>query len=133
MKDWETDGPLARRSGPPPRTRSTRKKERGAPHRRRGIASSGERAAVEGRSETDPKNRSGERQRERHDEGDHVTACAATPGPDDTHAPRSLADVLRRSAGGRCRLSAARDVAPHPAPVGGTTAERGDTVGEETD
>ena len=54
------------------------------------IACSGDRAAVEGRSETDPKNRSGERKNERLYEGDHVTAYAATPRPDDTRATRSL-------------------------------------------
>lgn len=98
------------------------------PRRRREIAATAGRAAVAGRSETDPQNRSGERRRGPRCEGDHVAACAATPGPDDTHAPRSLVDVLRRSAGGRCRLPAARDVAPHHTPGGGTTAERGDTV-----
>jgi hypothetical protein len=86
-----------------------------------------------GRSETDPLNRSGERKRGRREEGDHVTACAAPPGPDDTHATRSLADVLRRRAGCRCRLPAARDVAPHHAPCGSITAQRGDTSVDVTD
>lgn len=89
--------------------------------------------AFAGRSETDPQSRSGERRRGPRCEGDHVAACAATPGPDDTHAPRSLVDVLRRSAGGRRRLPAARDVAPHYTPDGGTTAERGDTADNVTD
>ncbi|MBX3452672.1 MAG: hypothetical protein KF777_24265, partial [Planctomycetaceae bacterium] len=40
---------------------------------------------------------------------------------------------LRRSAGGRCRLPAARDVAPHHTPGGGSTAERGDSLVRRTD
>ncbi len=107
--------------------------KKASPGRRREIAATAGRAAVAGRSETDPQNRSGERRKGPHCEGDHVAACAATPGPDDTHAPRSLVDVLRRSAGGRCRLAAARDIAPHHTPGGGTTAERGDASVDVTE
>ena len=122
--------PAARRSEPLSNAIDSGEKN-AAPHRRRRIACSGDRAAVEGRSETDPKNRSGERKRSRLYEGDHVTACAATPGPDDTRATRFLADVSRRCSGGRNRLPAVRDVAPHHTPGGGSTAERSDSAGDE--
>lgn len=122
----------ARRSEPSAASRDQLREKRAVPNRRRKFASTGDCPAVKRRSETDPEERSGERRNGQLDEGDHVAACAATPGPDDKRAARFLADVPLRCPGGRSRLRAARDVAPHNAPYGLTTAERGNGRSQST-